>query len=117
MADVPSNIDAEISSDGSGLGVDGVGGAQHLAAGLDNVVAFPDHGDNGARRHVLDEVVEEALVGQIGIVLLEVALGGGHHLAGSEHEAAFLESGDDFSNYSSLDSVGFDHDEGLFHDC
>lgn len=45
---------------------------------------------------------EEGLVAQVGIVLLEVLLGGSDKLDGSELEAAVLEAGDDVANEATL---------------
>jgi hypothetical protein len=42
-----------------------------------------------------DETGEEGLIAQIGVVLLEVLLGGGDELDGGELEAALLEAADD----------------------
>ena len=42
-----------------------VGLAEHHAAHFDNVLAFPDHDVDWARVHVLDESIEEALVGKV----------------------------------------------------
>ena len=45
-----------------------VGGAEHGAAGLDGVKALPDHRDNGAGGHVLDEAREERLAREVAVV-------------------------------------------------
>ena len=70
-----AHLDAEVSPDGAGLGVLGVGLSQHDAAGLDHVEALPDHGQDGAGGHVLDQSGEEGPGGQVGVVLLQVILG------------------------------------------
>merc|ERR1712071_426392 len=57
--DVPADLDAEVSEDGARFRVSGVGLAQHDAAGLDHVQTFPDHADNGAGCHVLDQSREK----------------------------------------------------------
>ena len=41
------HLDAEISPDGAGGGVGGVGSAEHHAAGLDGVETLPDHSEHG----------------------------------------------------------------------
>ena len=61
MADVPSSDDAVVASDGSRFGIDGVGGSKHLSASLDDIGSLPDHGDDGARAHILDQSGEEGL--------------------------------------------------------
>jgi len=47
VTDVAANLDAEISPDGAGGGVGGVGGAEHHAAGLDGIETLPDHSEHG----------------------------------------------------------------------
>ena len=59
--DVTTNMNAEVTTDGAGLGVERLGGAEHLAAGGDSVVTFPDHGADWTRGSIVDETLEEAL--------------------------------------------------------
>ena len=54
VADIATDLDTEVSTDGSRGGGSGVGLAQHDAAGLDDIEAFPDHGHDGSGVHVLD---------------------------------------------------------------
>ena len=56
-----SYLNAEVSPDGAGGGVRGVGGAQHHAAGLDSIETLPDHREHGTAGHVLDKPREEGL--------------------------------------------------------
>ena len=49
---------------------------------LDGVEALPDHGDDWARGHVVDEAREELLGGQISVVLFEVFAGWGDEFHG-----------------------------------
>jgi hypothetical protein len=49
---------------------------------------------------------EEGLVAQVGVVLLEVLLGGSDELDGGELEAAVLEAGDDGTNEATLGGGG-----------
>jgi len=46
--DVTSGVDAEVSPDGAGGGVTGVGGSHHGTALLDGVLALPHHGQPGS---------------------------------------------------------------------
>jgi hypothetical protein len=46
--DVAADVDAQIATDGARCRVLGVSGAQHHAAGLDDVHALPHHGHNRA---------------------------------------------------------------------
>ena len=46
--DVSDDIDAEISSDGSGGGVRRLGGAEHDSSSLNGIVTLPAHSDDGS---------------------------------------------------------------------
>lgn len=74
--DVASDLDAEVATDGTRQRVGGVGGTEHLAAGLDHIQTLPNHGDDWAGVHVVDQSGEEGAAGQISIVLLQQLLGG-----------------------------------------
>jgi len=112
VADVSASDDAEISSDSSGTGLRGVSGTEEDSAGGDCVLAFPDHADDGAREHVLDEGGEEGSGTEILVVFLKEFSGGVDQLESSEEESSLLEPADDLANESSLDTVGLDHDVG-----
>lgn len=112
VADVASDVDGEITADGTGGGVEGVGGAKEDTAGLDGVLALEDDADDGAGSHVLDETGEELLALEVLVVLLEVLLGGVDHLEGGDLVTAVLEALDDLTDNAALDAVGLDHDVG-----
>ena len=112
--DVATDVDAEVAADGARLRVEGLGGAEHLAAGGDSLVTLPDHGADGAGGGVVAQATEEGPRGEVGVVLLEVSAAWGAQLHGNELEALGLEAGDDLANESSLDTIGLDHDEGSF---
>merc|ERR1711944_165728 len=114
MANVAADFDAEITTDGAGLGVLGVGLAQHDAAGLDDAGALPNHWDDGSAGHVLDQPTEEWLGAQVSVVILQVILARLLELHGDELESLLLEPLDDFTDQSTLDTVGLDHDESPF---
>lgn len=144
MADVAANGEAEVTADGTCDKVseritryatrcartdgrlEGVGGAEHNTASLDGVKSLPDHGDDGAGGHVLDQTGEEGLALEIGVVcgqgsaparrcdaialsgrhtLLEVLLGGVDELEGDQLVAALLEAGDDLADEVALNAV------------
>lgn len=73
--DVTSNLNAQISSDGSWGGVGWVGFTEQNAAGFDDVQTFPHHRYDWAAVHVADQRREEGPVGQIGVVLLQQFFG------------------------------------------
>lgn len=52
VADIAADIDGVVTTDGAGGGSQGVGGTEDGAAGLDSVLALPDHGADGAAQHV-----------------------------------------------------------------
>jgi hypothetical protein len=110
--DVSSDVNAEVSSDGTWLRVGWLGGTEHLSSGLDGVVTFPDHSDDWSRDSVLDERWEETLGGKIGVVSLELGLSWSALLHGNELESFSLKSGYNLSNESSLDTIWLDHDKG-----
>jgi len=87
VADVAADVDGEVTTDGAGGRVSGVGGTEEDASRLDHVEALPDHGDDGARREVLDESGEEGLSLEV-VVVLSGELGGGlDQLEGNELES------------------------------
>ena len=47
---------------------EGVGRAEHDTASLHGIKALPDHGNDGARGHVLDEAGEEGLALEVSVV-------------------------------------------------
>lgn len=102
VANVAANINGEVTTDGARGGGKRVGGTEDGAAGLDDLTALPDHGDDGAAQHVGDEAGEERLGAEVSIVLLEVLLGGGAELQGSKLEATVLKARDDGANESAL---------------
>lgn len=117
MADVAAGGDGEVAADGAGLRVQGVGGTQQDTAGLDGINALPDHGDNGAAEHVLDQAGEEGLLLQVGVVALQVLLGGRDELEGHQLVAALLEAADDGADQAALDAVGLDSNEAMLLAC
>lgn len=44
--------DGEVTTDGTGGGSQGVGGTEEDTAGLDGVLALPDHSADGTAEHV-----------------------------------------------------------------
>jgi hypothetical protein len=52
VADVATDVNGEVATDGAGGRGRGVGGTEEGTAGLDGITALPDHGADGARVHV-----------------------------------------------------------------
>lgn len=84
VADVAADVDGVVTTDGARGGCKRVGGTEDGTASLDGVTALPDHGADRARVHVGNEAGEERLVGQVGVVLLEVLLARGGELDGGK---------------------------------
>lgn len=87
-----SYLDGEVSSDGSRKRSLWVRLAEHHSSTLDGVESLPDHGNDGTGDHVVDEILEEWLLGKISVVLLEMSTSGSAHLQSDHLEAALLES-------------------------
>ena len=110
--DVSADIDAEITSDGAWLGIEWLGGTEHLSSGLDSVVSLPDHAANWAGGGVLDETSEETFTSEIGVMLLELGFTWLSEFHGDELESFGLESADDLTDKTTLNTVWLDHDVG-----
>ena len=98
MADVTANIDTKVTTDGAREGGKRVSFTKDLAASLDGILAGEDEAHDGAAVHEGDEAGEEGLAGEVGVVLLEVLLGGGGELGSEELVAALLEASDNLTN-------------------
>lgn len=70
MTDVPPHFDCIVATNRSRARRKRVCCAQHVTSLLHYILAFPDHGTDGAAAHVCDETLEERLVGQIGVMFL-----------------------------------------------
>jgi len=112
VANVSSDGEGKVTTDGARSGGEGVGGTENVTTSLDSVEAFPDHTNDGAGVHVLDQPREEGLASEISVVLLKVLRGSMNELEGDELEATLLESADDSADKGALDTVRLDHDVG-----
>jgi len=110
--DVATEIDAIVAANGTRQRLLRIRLAHHHATSLGRVLAFPHHRNDWSRRDEVDEFVVKGLVLQIDVVLLDMFFRTLHKLHGDEFEASLFESLDDVADESSLDAVGFDHDEG-----
>src|SRR5204863_2585729 len=91
-----------------------VGGADHLAGGLDRRLALEHHRDERAGGDEVDELTEERLAVVLGVVLLGGVLVERHQLQRGEGQALALEAGDDLAAEAAREGVGLDEDEGAF---
>jgi hypothetical protein len=132
MADIATNVNAEVTTDGSGKRGQRVGLSEDLTAGLDGILTGEAEAHNGAARHKGNKAREEGLSSEISVVLLKELLGGGSELGGTELVSTFLEAGNNLTNLrnqetsdkrlinaalykSTLDTVGLNHNVGAFH--
>lgn len=98
MADIATNINTIVTTDSSGSASQGIGFTEHLAASLDDILALPDHGENGSTGHKVNETGEEGLSAQVSIVLVEELARGSHHLGSQELETALLKTTHNLTN-------------------
>mmetsp|Transcript_12186 Transcript_12186/g.24609 ORF Transcript_12186/g.24609 Transcript_12186/m.24609 type:complete len:261 (-) Transcript_12186:53-835(-) len=115
MADVTSDFDAEVSTDGSREGLGGGGGAKHLASSGDDVLSLPHHRTDWTGREIGSDVLEERLGLKVVVVTLGLGLSGTEQFHANELEALLFETADDLSDVLSLHSIRLDGDEGPFH--
>jgi len=115
VADVASDLDAQVAADGARGGLGGLGCSEHHTASLDGVLALPNHAAHGAGHHVVDEAAEEALGGQVGVVLLQQLAGRGGEFHSLQLEAFGFEACDDLTDEASLHAVRLDHDVSALH--
>ncbi|GAU95966.1 hypothetical protein RvY_07481 [Ramazzottius varieornatus] len=116
VADVTASLNAEVASDGARSTVEGVSGTQQLTSCGDSLQTFPDHGHNRSRVHVLDQASIERLTGQILVVFLQHFGVGMDHLHGHQLVTTLLETLDDVSHQTTLNTVRLDRDEGALLD-
>lgn len=112
MTNVSAYINAEVTSDGTGLRVEWLGCTKHLSSGGNGVITFPNHCAYWARVHVLNETWEECFLRKIGVVFFKVFLAWSSYLHGHTLEALLLEAGQDLAHQTTLHTVWLDHDEG-----
>jgi len=113
VADVTSDINSVVTTDGTGGRCQRVGGAEENASSLNSVSSFPNHGADRSREHVIDQAREEWLVRKVRVVLLEVLLAGGDELDGSKFVSPLLKTRDDGTNKPTLDAIRLDGNESL----
>lgn len=111
MADVSSDLEGVVSSDGAWSGVLWLGLSEKDSSSLDGVGSLPDHLADWTHLHVGEETWEEWLALEVSVVGLELLVSWLGELETDELESLLLESADDFSDESSLDSVWLDHNE------
>jgi len=114
MADVPTNSEGVVATDGADERLQRVGSAKHDTASLNGIQTLPNHGNNRSGGHVFDQIREEALSLEVSIMLLEVFWGCMNELKRDKLKAALFKPADDLSDKRALHAIRFDHDEGTF---
>jgi hypothetical protein len=92
VAHIAADVDGVVTANSAGRRLSGLGGAEDGAAGLDDAVALPHHGNYGPGSHVGKESREEGLFDKVLVVLLEQLLVCLHHLESHELEAFLLKT-------------------------
>ena len=110
--DVAADLNAQVTADASGQRVVGVGGSDQLAAALDDVLALPDHADNGSAGKVLAQATVERLGAEVKVVSLGLLKSRVQQLDSDQLVATRLEAADDLSDQCSLHTIGLDGNEG-----
>lgn len=127
VADVATDIDGEVATDGTRSRCKGVCGTEKSTALLHDVLALEDDGNDRSGGHVLDQPREERLSLQVGVVLLEtrisdeqvhrytakvhlLLLRGMDLLQGNDLVATLLETANDLTDETTLDAVRLHHD-------
>ena len=101
-------VNAEITADGAGGRLQGVGSTEHLTSSGNGLLALPNHGNDGSAEHVIAKLGEEGLVHEVAVVSLEKLLAGHASLHGGQLVSLCLESGDDIANNTTLNTIGLD---------
>lgn len=108
VADVTSDLDAEISTDGSHGAIGGHGSTEHLASLNAGILSLPNHSNDGSRSHVFDQSGEELFSLKIFVVGFHVFLAGLRQLHGNQLVSLLLEAFDNFTDKSTLDAIRLD---------
>jgi len=106
MADIATDINGIITTNGTGSGLQRVGGSKNDTTLLDNVLAFPNSGQNRAGLHVFQQTREERLLLKIGIMFTEQLFRGIGEFNGNQFVTTLFESTQNRGHKSSVDSVG-----------
>ena len=104
----------QVTADGARRRGERVGSTKQDTALLDDILALPHHGNDGARGHVLDQTGEEGLALEVLVVLFEVVLTSLDQLHGHKLIATVLKALNDLTNQTALDTVRLDHNVRLF---
>lgn len=106
VGDVATDINGKVTTDGTRSRLERVGGTEDGTALLDDILALPNGGENGAGHHVLEKTREEGLLLEVSVVLTEELLRGRNELDTNKLETALLETANDGGDETTLDTIG-----------
>ena len=113
MDDVFVHGQAEVTANGAGGGVRGVGGTHELAHGGDRVLAAHNHLHDRAARDIGNEAIVEGLALMLGVVRLGELLGHHAELHALDGEAHALEAVHYLADVPVANAIRLDHGVGL----
>ena len=106
---------AEVTADSAGFSLGGVCRAEKIADLSDDAVAGEDHTDHWARAHELFDFREERAICHVSVVLAQDFRSKLHHFAVFDFESSFLEAAYHFACALLFKTIGFEENEGFFH--
>lgn len=117
VANVPANIDAEVTSDSARLRIEWFGCTKHFPACSDWIITFPYHSTNRPRTHMLHVSNKEFLLSKVSILLFHVLLSRTTQLHCDKLESFLLKSLNNLSDEPTLHPIRLNHDECALFIC
>ncbi|EEQ37008.1 conserved hypothetical protein [Clavispora lusitaniae ATCC 42720] len=111
VGNISAHVNSKVTSDGTWGRLQWVGSTQNSSTLLDNVLTFPNGGQNWTRQHVRQQAWEEWLLLQVLVVVSQQFFGWLAQLDADQLEASVFESRQDGGNQSSLDTIWLDSNE------
>jgi len=106
---------AEVSTEGAGGGLATVGDARHGAEHAHGINAADAHHYYRGGRHRLDNLREEGLVDQVGVMLAQNLLIQLHHLHAADNQTLTFDAGDDLTHQEPADCRRLEDAQCLLH--
>ena len=114
MNDIAADVDSQIAADGAGLCFKGLGGTDQLAGARNDAVTFPDHGHHRAGGDELNKTSKKRTLLMDAVVLLCQLTAGGQLLEAHQLETLALETPQNLTYKSTLNTIGLNGDKGAF---
>src|SRR5210317_1954803 len=115
MHDVFLDALGKVGTNRSCFRISRVRGAHDLAVLGDGILALQRLHDDGTRRHVADEVIEERAFLVNGVKSLRLLLAEVHHASGYNFQSGFFETAVDLSDQVFLHTIRLDDGERLLN--